>query len=307
MIRERLQLRVRVLSRGLCALAPALLLAGCAFLNRANTPTLNLVEENLWPETTAKRAVVFPLVFPISVAALATDAVIIHPISVIDDSARDTRDALWDDLDWNASYMTESVALPWRTVGTPVIFVSDLLLRSLFDVRENVDKARRREREEQILEILDQIEDLIDRERAGEAFDLLRAKEMEINRFWYQTLGRDEEMGSRHSSLWLEAAYRGGRYEQLFASSNPYRPLMNRKSLTERGLGVLAEMRTAPSPTVRWAAFLIEASSEMDPHMLGDLVREALRDANPVLRHEVLGWIESQTLWSRVESIENDL
>ena len=107
---------------------------GCAISNRDNTPTLNLVREHLVPESRLAKVAAFPAVLPVKVVAAAVDGLVLHPPTVIDDAARDTKAALWRGFDWKKRYATECFRLPLRTVATPLLFAGSFLVRSAFDV-----------------------------------------------------------------------------------------------------------------------------------------------------------------------------
>ena len=93
-------------------------------MNRENTPLFNQVEEHLVPEETVWQVAAFPLTFPLGIAALVVDGLIIHPVSVIGDAAGDTGDCCWDNFDWDEQYVTECACLPWRVVFTPIVFTT---------------------------------------------------------------------------------------------------------------------------------------------------------------------------------------
>ncbi len=121
--------------------AAQLLCAGCevgpgiAINNRQNTPVTNAVEERLSAASPGAQTLLIPAVWPVAAATLAVDALVVHPYSVVDDALEDTRDALWDDFDWDTQYATECFTLPWRAVLTPIVFGFDWLGRAIFDVQ----------------------------------------------------------------------------------------------------------------------------------------------------------------------------
>ncbi|MFH0795142.1 MAG: hypothetical protein V2A74_14045 [bacterium] len=153
------------------------LLSGCAFFNRKNTPALNWVEDNLVPEKNPGRAFAYPVVIPVGAVAITLDALIIHPAGVIDDAADDTRDALWDDFNWHREYMTECAVLPWRTVGTPLVFTGDFFGRAFFDTPDYADRSRREAEKEREFAAeekkLAEAEKLLMEGKASEALDSL--------------------------------------------------------------------------------------------------------------------------------------
>ena len=82
---------------------------------------------------------VSPAALPVGVAALVTDAVVVHPATQIDDACRDTADFLWDyDHD---SPLRAVLLTPLSALATPPVFCVDWLLRSAFDVDDNRREA----------------------------------------------------------------------------------------------------------------------------------------------------------------------
>jgi hypothetical protein len=67
---------------------------------------------------------------------------LIHPVSVIPDSLRDTREFLWEELEWKKKYATTAVTLIPRTAATPVVFGGVFLGRSAFDIPQRDDKTK---------------------------------------------------------------------------------------------------------------------------------------------------------------------
>jgi hypothetical protein len=76
---------------------------------------------------------------PVGVLAGATDAVVLHPISQIDDAWVDTVDVVWD---FGASTDFRTVLLtPLSAAATPVVFVATWSWRSVFDVRDSANEV----------------------------------------------------------------------------------------------------------------------------------------------------------------------
>lgn len=130
--------RARVVS----SLAFALMLAGCAFMNRENTPLLNVVERRLVPATTGIKVLVSPIVVPVGIAAGATDVFVVHPLMVIPPAARDVRNFWRQRID---GYVTRMGAVIPRAAVTPVLFAGSWLGRSAFDVGPARRRAEGRE------------------------------------------------------------------------------------------------------------------------------------------------------------------
>jgi hypothetical protein len=112
-----------------------MIFSGCAFMNRNNTPLLNLTENYLVPRTRPARVISYPVTIPVSLVAVSADILLVHPVRVIEDAALDTKD-IWDipASEWEQQYITSSVSFLPRAVATPLFFTGDWLARSLFDI-----------------------------------------------------------------------------------------------------------------------------------------------------------------------------
>lgn len=110
------------------------LCGGCAVFNRANTPALNFVDEHLVPANQTARALAYPVIVPLGLVAATADMFVIHPLSVAGDAWKDTNDLLWKDLDWENRFVTTTVVNAPRVAAMPVIFTTDFLARSSFDI-----------------------------------------------------------------------------------------------------------------------------------------------------------------------------
>ncbi|MHC4860182.1 MAG: HEAT repeat domain-containing protein, partial [Planctomycetota bacterium] len=278
-------------------LAAALLLEGCAWLNRDNTPLLNLVEENLWPESTGSRLAVFPVVFPLGFVAITGDAFVVHPITVVGDAIEDTGDALWDDWDWDEQYVTECAAIPWRAVATPFVFTGDFLGRAMFDVPRRAEEERKEERKkepetrkedvartEALARSLAEAKGLLRAGRASEALDsglAIFARRGESRRARYY------ELLTEVKELILEAAHRSGRHQELLREDL----LDEIDSLPGRLPEILASMQASSSPQVRWTVLRICSrgfTSARRGAQRRELLRSALGDSDPVIRYAAL-------------------
>jgi len=270
-----------------------MLLQGCAFMNRDNTPALNLVEDNLWPEATGWRVVAFPVVFPIGLVAVITDGLIIHPVTVIDDAAGDTGDILWDEWDWDEHYVTECAALPWRAVATPLIFIGDFLGRWFFDVPTRASQIRA---EKEQIEISDKARDaagaalvqadrLLAEGKPSEALDKLLVIAGTPD-FYLLAEDGDLELMSRIRLRVFEAARLTERYGDLnpfllgFAlADNPY---------DSDFAAMLQEMHGSEKSLERWIAFQFGMSVVKRDRDRAALIRRALADPERVIRFAAL-------------------
>ena len=117
-----------------CAL---LLASSCAFFEEENRRTLNAMDADLAPSSTAARWALAPVMLPAGALGLAADVLVVHPATAIDDAWADTVEWLWTPAE-DESRFRRAVMVPLVTLATPLVFASDWLGRSLFalDPRE---------------------------------------------------------------------------------------------------------------------------------------------------------------------------
>lgn len=108
-------------------------LSGCALFDRDNRRTTSWLDENATPASDGARLALAPLALPAGVVALAADAAIVHPISVVDDAWGDTVELLWSPRDESA--FRRVVLTPLAAIATPLVFTGDWLGRSLLPLR----------------------------------------------------------------------------------------------------------------------------------------------------------------------------
>lgn len=119
-------------------------LSGCAWTNRDNRPVWNAFESHLVPESSTTFALTLPFTVPVGFAAILADTLFVHPLRVVDDAAHDALD-VWDNLTIrDEHYYTNVATVPFRALGTPVVFSFSWLGRSLFDLPPYGDLERRR-------------------------------------------------------------------------------------------------------------------------------------------------------------------
>ncbi len=121
-------------------LLAAPLTVGCAFAERDNRRTLNYLDAHVAPKSAAARWALSPVALPAAIGAGALDAAVVHPATQFDDAWRDTVDLLWDyerDSSFRAVLLT-----PLSAVATPVVYCGDWLLRSAFDVGDDLTQVR---------------------------------------------------------------------------------------------------------------------------------------------------------------------
>ncbi len=106
--------------------------SSCAFMNRRNRPAMNFCSERLIPEHTAAKAATAVLWAPACLVAGAADAVLLHPVSVMDDAWFQTQSLVWQPT--NRGYVTECAVFPLRVAATPPLWALDFARRAVFDV-----------------------------------------------------------------------------------------------------------------------------------------------------------------------------
>jgi hypothetical protein len=107
----------------------------CALGNSERRRALNYLDANWAPSTATGRWLVAPVALPVGIVAGATDAIVLHPLSQIDDAWSDTVDVVWD-FDDNTEFRTV-LLVPLSAVATPIVFGVTWLFRSAFDFRDS--------------------------------------------------------------------------------------------------------------------------------------------------------------------------
>jgi hypothetical protein len=106
---------------------------GCAVTEEANRRTLNALDRHLAPPTAVGRWAAAPVALPLSLASLAADALVVHPLTVFDDAWRDTDEWLWTPNP-SESRFRRAVLFPLTVMATPVIYVGDWMARAVFAI-----------------------------------------------------------------------------------------------------------------------------------------------------------------------------
>ena len=106
--------------------------SSCAFLRPENRRTLNYLDANLAPQSATARILLSPVALPVGVAAGAADAVVVHPLTQVDEAWRDTLDVLWD-YDQSSAFR-QVLLTPLSVLATPLVFGGDWLCRAVFDL-----------------------------------------------------------------------------------------------------------------------------------------------------------------------------
>jgi len=105
--------------------------------NEDRRHVLNYLDANWSPNSTTGRWLVSPVALPVGIVAGVTDAVVVHPITQIDDAWVDTIDVVWDfgpSTDFRTVLLT-----PLSAAATPVVFGVTWLWRSVFDISDSYD------------------------------------------------------------------------------------------------------------------------------------------------------------------------
>lgn len=262
------------------ALVP--LLSGCAFLNPDNTPTLNFVKDHMVPESTTGKVIATPFVYPVGLAAVVVDAVIVHPLTVIDDAADDTKDCLWVHFDWDKKYVTECAALPWRAIVTPGTFLGDFLGRAMFDIPERAYKTKKgaenRER-------LSKVRDLV------EANDIEGLRKQLAEKRWWDDSGLSQEEMAEMNFLHFKARYLIGDLESgkfsVLGLQYEVGKLWETKWKPDVE-AILQKMKTSENPLSRFYAYTAKMQVSQDESEKLAIFREAMKDEDPVLRFRML-------------------
>lgn len=235
-------------------IANLLLCSGCAVFNRNNTPALNFVEQKMLPRENPGRTLSYPLAIPLGLAAASLDMFLLHPVSVVEDSWSDTKDALWDKFDWDKHYVTTTVSLLPRAAVTPVVFTGDFLARSSFDISrkggdvrllKNDDPSRIREQKENREKLLSAARAALENKDSPAA--LLMAEEILANE------PNNKEAAAIKAYVYLEL-----RNLNALAVMPPHLPLF----LDNRFCQLFADLLASGSPAERMAALaILERSS----------------------------------------------
>lgn len=282
--------------------APAL--TGCMLTRPDSGPAFQAVQDHLVPENRTAQYLLLPVFIPVGAAAAITDAAVIHPVMIIGDTAEDTGDMLWDNMKWDEQYMTESAALPWRAVATPVFFSGMWVGRVLFEIPREAqreiaeDPTEYAELGKRQTEVMTEARELMDNDRAEEALKLL-IENQEIN--WANP--REEQQA--YVLMIFRAALESGRYEifEEFAHG-PYFQVRQSKGFAE----LLDRMIASDNPYARAVAYGWQADSAVRArgHQAArDVLHQMLNDESEAVRS--LGLLRFRPwTWSR-ESLGPEL
>lgn len=262
----------------ICAL-PAL--TGCMLTRPDSGPTFRFVEDHLVPENRTAQYALLPVFIPVGTVAALTDAAIVHPAMILEDTASDTRNALWRGFDWDTKYMTECAALPWRAAATPLFFSGMWLGRVLFEIPGDVsrlhdaDSPEARELREKEARIIAEARELMAAGKPDEALKLLIAN---------QTVdwSRPQEEQREYVLLMFRAALDGGRYEVFEELMRG--PYFQHTATPEFG-GMVDEMLASESPYARSVAYAWRIDVKQgQPEDARAILHQMLNDKSDVVR-----------------------
>jgi hypothetical protein len=260
-------------------LLPAL--TGCMLTRPDSGPTFRFVEDHLVPENRTAQYALLPVFIPVGTAAALTDAAIVHPAMIIEDTASRTRRALWRGFDWDTKYMTESAALPWRAVATPIFFSGMWLGRVLFEIPNEADRLRDAESPEaqelrdKEARIIAEAKDLMAAGQPDEALKLL-IENQTVD--WSRPQGEQQE----YVLLMFRAALDGKRYEVFEELMRG--PYFQHTATPEFG-GMIDEMLASESPYARSVAYGWRIDQKMgQPEDTREILHRMLNDESEVVR-----------------------
>lgn len=109
-------------------------LASCACFNENNRRALNAADGWIHPQQTAAQVALAPPTITLGTVALASDIVLIHPVSMVPRAANDVYELYWKPREMDL--FRKSLLFIPIVVLTPPTFAGDWIIRSLFDVNK---------------------------------------------------------------------------------------------------------------------------------------------------------------------------
>lgn len=299
-------LRFRLMLQIVLALGAMTALSGCMLTRPDSGPTFSLVEEHLVPENRTAQYALLPVFIPIGTVAALTDAAIVHPAMILEDTASDTQDVLWSHFRWDEAYMTECAALPWRVAATPIFFSGMWLGRVLFEIPGDVSRLHDADSPEaQALRdkeagIIAEAKELMAAGNPDEALKLLIAN---------QTVdwSRPQEEQQEYVLLMFRAALDGKRYEVFEELMRG--PYFQHTATPEFG-GMIDELLASESPYARSVAYGWRIDVKQgQPEDARAILHQMLNDESEVVRALALQRIQpwSYSRESMGPELETDL
>lgn len=115
-------------------LAGAVALNGCALARPEKRPISNRVASTIVPEEPGKRLMMTPILIPVGLMAILGDALIVHPISEMDDSWRHATRYCSAGYGRPGHYVSDAASMPLRAVGLPLVLLVNYPARLLADI-----------------------------------------------------------------------------------------------------------------------------------------------------------------------------
>lgn len=116
------------------ALAGAMGLGGCALARPEKRPISQRVAATIVPEEPGKRLMMTPILIPVALMAIVGDALIVHPISEMDDSWRHATRYCFAGYGRPGHYVSDAASMPLRAVGLPLVLLVNYPVRLLADL-----------------------------------------------------------------------------------------------------------------------------------------------------------------------------
>lgn len=112
--------------------AMLLVASACSMCRESNRRTLDLLDRELTPESTAAKVALFPVALPGGLVAFAADLAVVHPAATVDDAWDDTEQLLWHPRD--ESSLRRVLFVPLAALATPLVFTGDWFGRWLLPI-----------------------------------------------------------------------------------------------------------------------------------------------------------------------------
>ncbi len=115
-------------------LAGTLILNGCSLARPEKRPISLRVASTIVPKEPGKRLMMTPILIPVGLMAIIGDALIVHPISEIDDSWRHATRYCSAGYGRPGHYVSDAASMPLRAVGLPLVLLVNYPARLLADL-----------------------------------------------------------------------------------------------------------------------------------------------------------------------------
>ncbi|QEM68828.1 hypothetical protein FO488_12110 [Geobacter sp. FeAm09] len=113
------------------------LASGCAIMNKDNRLVLNSLDEAMQGsaiiDSTAGKIAAAPVALPVGMAAGVIDMAVVTPARATVPAGKDTVEYLWENP--QGSDLRQAMLFIPKVVATPVLFISDWAVRSIFTTK----------------------------------------------------------------------------------------------------------------------------------------------------------------------------